>query len=923
MAFRFIHSRTLRALGAVPLLLSSLSLHAQTQGSTAIELLNRGAVAYNAGDFATATSAFEEFLTTYGESAEAAEAIPRMMPLLALSHVRLKQFAKARESIAKALAFPTRIQAPTLEELRFWEGVCALQDKDFPAARAALNAYSAAYAALPRAADAKLLSATAWLLEENFAEAAAAIKPLLPALGPQARGRATVLLLFALLRSDARDDALKLFINSQPHLADLSQIAAFQMLALGLGAEFLEAGELRKSIAVFQRIPRRTRILELQDARQKALENRLAIAKTDRSAAREVFDLERDLADVTRDRAALEKVPHFDSALRLRLATAFQKMDRFREAALIMDDMLASMPPDPVVESASVNLVQCWSTIRRWPDAIAAADRFEKSFPDSAQLPLVLFLKAQALSDNSDPARAAAAFESVFTRFPKHDIASRAFFLRGFNFLLADDNASAIASFEAFPKKFPNDPLAESVAYWRAMAYSLDKQHTEARGFFAAHIKNYPEGRYLAEARYRKAYCAQSLRDHETAIKELRQYLKLHDGHAQNSEAKVLLGDALYATGQIEEGTAAFLSIPPEDTKFFEEGWFKVGKALRAQEKLPELRAHMERFRAEHPGSPRVAEAVYWLGWAWTQEGEPGKATEAYLSALRELGDMPEARAVEDLIAGIIKFDGKTGGGEPLLETFRTLRRDADANNKTHLALRMVWAQALMFRRSEPALADAMLAEAAIRLRVQQTNPAIIADCADALTRQGNPAEGAKLFRELIRWNPRAAQKDRALAALGNEALRTGDRPAALEWFARLENETPGSPLLGAVLLEKAQLEMAAGDRDAAQQTFERLLARRAVPARTKAEALVAIGDMLLEAGRASLAIPYYQRVYVMYSRHSDFVARAYLGSGKAFEKLADPTAARKTYEEMLAQPEMEGRAESAEAKLRLQNLQS
>jgi hypothetical protein len=48
-----------------------------------------------------------------------------------------------------------------------------------------------------------------------------------------------------------------------------------------------------------------------------------------------------------------------------------------------------------------------------------------------------------------------------------------------------------------------------------------------------------------------------------------------------------------------------------------------------------------------------------------------------------------------------------------------------------------------------------------------------------------------------VKWNPRAPQKDRALAALGRIEMQRGNANAALEHFDRFEREVLGSRLFG------------------------------------------------------------------------------------------------------------------------------
>ena len=74
---------------------------------------------------------------------------------------------------------------------------------------------------------------------------------------------------------------------------------------------------------------------------------------------------------------------------------AYQGLERYTEAALIMEEMLVTMPPDPVVEKATLSQIQCWMEVRRWPMAVKASERYEEIFgAEGASLATVLFLKA-------------------------------------------------------------------------------------------------------------------------------------------------------------------------------------------------------------------------------------------------------------------------------------------------------------------------------------------------------------------------------------------------------------------------------------------------------------------------------------------------------------------------------------------------
>ena len=63
-------------------------------------------------------------------------------------------------------------------------------------------------------------------------------------------------------------------------------------------------------------------------------------------------------------------------------------------------------------------------------------------------------------------------------------------------------------------------------------------------------------------------------------------FLETHPDHSKENEALLLVGDGLMAGGKVEAGMEAFARITPDEPRFFEEAWFKTGKALRLQEKI-------------------------------------------------------------------------------------------------------------------------------------------------------------------------------------------------------------------------------------------------------------------------------------------------------------------------------------------------
>jgi tetratricopeptide (TPR) repeat protein len=235
--------------------------------------------------------------------------------------------------------------------------------------------------------------------------------------------------------------------------------------------------------------------------------------------------------------------------------------------------------------------------------------------------------------------------------------------------------------------------------------------------------------------------------------------------------------------------------------------------------------------------------------------------------------------------------------------------------------MRSSWAEATALSKRDPARAQADLVEISRRVNAQIHSPAILADCADALLAAGMAKEAEEAYRDLIKWNPRASQKDRALVAIGRIEMSRGNTDAALQQFERFEREVTGSRLFGGAMLARAKILQAGGRATDARNALEKLLASEYTMGKEKAEALYHIGEMHMGESRPDLAIPYFQRLYVMYGRWRDWVAKAYYRSGEAFEKLNDELSARRTYQELSEREDLAEFEEAVKARRRLDSL--
>lgn len=886
----------------------------ETEGPA--QLLERGRVAFAANDFAVAEEALAKFITDYGEAEEAKEAVRVHRPMLAISKVGQKKFAEALEWIDISLKDP-KLDRRLADELKFWRGICLMTAGELVDAQHAFGAYWAneSHQVFKRY-EALLLFATLYIQQEFPMEAADFLEDQQAKIrvsAPEAASRAVVLELYARLQAEQPGKALAVIRREFDSMESMTQVISFQSLALQLGSTFIENENWYDAITCMQRIWPAEKLIEAQANRVKEIEERIALLEKRENTQGVVFQLKAILKRVERELVNFQKMENFDSALQLRLAMAYQGLGRYREAALIMEEMLAVMPPDPVVESATLAQLQCWMEIKRWPKAVAAAEQYEKVFGAEAKyLPTVLFLKAEALREDQQYGTAQLAYGDLVDRFSEDDFASKALFMQGFLYLQQDDNEGALYQFDQVQRNYPKSGMVQDADYWTGQAYSFSGMYVEAREHLEGYLKRHKTAKYLKESIFRIAVCTFSLAEYEDAIRLLEGFVEDYAGDPLTDEANLLLGDAYFGQGDMDAGFASYERVRPSAVRFFEEAWFKKGNAYKLLEEYEMMRGHFEKFVSDYPDSNRMPEAVYWVGWTHLNADEPDRARKIYWDVIDKYGNDPERYGVLDVIAALPKVYKDKGeeGKEEVLTKLQVMKTRAAIEKEVTRAVRAGYGKSLIVGKTETVVGS----DVAVRSELldifkwvdpQNQNPAISVAIAEAQLAAGNLTTAKNLFTEIRRWHPRAVQKDRIYRALGSIAATEGDTEKAIEFYDKFEREAVASAQLGAVRIEKAGILREMGKTREALETLESVLATGGVTAQTKAEALFDLGQTCVEGDDLKRAIVYFERLYVAYGKFSELNAKAYWERASALESLDLNREALETYEELVARADL------------------
>lgn len=362
---------------------------------TANELLSASQSAYDNNRWPQAELLLQTFIDTYGNAPEAAATTPKLRAMLVITQLRQKKYSETIELLESSIENPN-LDPIIVDELAFWRGICHLQSDNHDAAIAAFSSYHSGKlpytSKLPNshhpiyqshAIEAILLHAICHVLKEDHQKACEILNSNLEKIrkvNREAAGRATILLLHSLLALEQHNDALQIVQHTFQHLDDISQIVAFQSLCLQLGSNLLENDRFYDAITCLQRLWPKKRLLDHQQQALTHFQSQLKQSQKNPAKSYLVFQYEGLIARIQREITSFEAIPNYDAAVRFRVATAYQALERYREAALILEDMLHHMPADDIVKTASLSLIQCWLQASRWPKAVDAADTYIKKF---------------------------------------------------------------------------------------------------------------------------------------------------------------------------------------------------------------------------------------------------------------------------------------------------------------------------------------------------------------------------------------------------------------------------------------------------------------------------------------------------------------------------------------------------------------
>lgn len=888
-----------------------------------------------------------------------AQDTPRELRQRAAAAMGEGQFEEAIPPIEQLIAWFKDSRDATvvseMESLYYSLGLCRLFIGHFPQSRAAFQAYLKAYPRTPRSGMAQVFIADAWRYESRFPESIKAYEEGLKRYGYPPHIRTDLLACIAkchlagedwtkavpLLIEVARgayDPGLRNWAASMLTVSYLKELnvepvydlmplllqpGSFAARSVALNVSALQAGDelfaderYRHALWIYRLVHPHDTLAANARAQLETYQRAIRrLRRMSMAQPRELLRAQETVAELEAETEALAQVPNYDPELFFRIARSYFEIRRYREAA----ESFYRLYEEGLTENTEECLYLSFLAAGRIEPrdlALARGDEYMRAYPAGAFYDAVSLTVGQIHAQRQDWPRVLGVLGQALTVSPKHENIVECLFLMGYASFMEEQFDDAIRQLTRMNSEFPGNEREADGSYWLGMANLFDKRYAEAAPHFARVVEAFPDGVYAVDAEFRVATCAFGLREFEDCERRLLDFVRVHAGHALEAEAWLMLGDVSGADGRLPEAVERYRRAMDGELEMtlYNHAAFRAGEILAELKDHAGVIAHFTRYIERAKEGSNISLAVYWIGEAYWDMERPDDAFRYFRQAIDRFG-----RDRADL------------GIDLIIETYigRTRNTDADTARRAWTELRAMQGAAvradqmtLLLRLNRAALFDpAVSAEEQASMRGLMLRPESLPHASAGVleyildqARAGGRTELA--LQAADRLIADFAETDYALAARAfraEEALAREAYDEALphleiirEVYAATEEAARALLSLGRIHLERKRFKEA-------DESYRDVTGVREWRAYWPA-ALFGRGETARAQRRFDQAAAYFERIYVLYGNHRDWVAKAYLARAQCLQQLRKVSGALETLDEMLARAELEATPEWAEA---------
>jgi tetratricopeptide (TPR) repeat protein len=631
---------------------------------------------------------------------------------------------------------------------------------------------------------------------------------------------------------------------------------------------------------------------------------------------RELLRAQETVSEIENELQGLEKIPNYDPELFYRIARSYMETRRLREAG----EMFYNLYQEGLEEKREENLYYaflCSSRIKPTDKCLARGHEYMDEFPGGPHYDTISLTVGQIYAGAQNWPKVLQVLGKALEVSPKHEDIVEVLFLLGYASFMEEKMPDAQRHFGRIVGEFPDSERESDSRYWLGMAFLFDKMYEDARPNFDKVVQNFGTSVFAEDASFRSATCDFGLSQFYDAERKLLAFVQRYPESKLLGEAYVILGDVSGAVGELEEAVRRYQKALPMElnVELYNYAAFRCGEMLRELKKYQDCIDHFTAYIQRARPESNVPLAVYWIGEAYWDLGQPEVTLKFFLDALSRFGKDRKELGVDLILEKWVdrtRGAGKVHGERAWLDA-RGLLKKALTEKDYVLALRLeriiqydpnasdaekAAMQKFMLRADNLPYASAGVLEWMVDAAVAAKNPELARAAAETIIREFTETDYALTARRLL------AQQAMDAGAFDDAIVQYN---IIREVYASSDDAAQALLVLGSLYREKGEVEKA-------DASYKDLLGAKEWKALWPA-ALYGRGELWQAQRKYDQAAAYFERIYVLYAGHKDWVGRAYIARAECLGKLGQIKAAVETLDEFLNRAEWAQLPETEPAK--------
>jgi len=633
---------------------------------------------------------------------------------------------------------------------------------------------------------------------------------------------------------------------------------------------------------------------------------------------RELLRTQENLGEVEQELKAIAEVKDYDSELFYRIARSYQSINRNREARDLFYYLYQDAAATNRVEECLYLSFSSAAQVHPQDRALEIGDEYMTRYPAGEYYGDVTLNCGQIYSSRQDWPNTITTLTNALVVMTNHPYVAECMFIIGYAYFMEEQFTNSVKWLTNLNTQYPgNDRLADAT-YWLGMANMFDKKYKEAEIFFNQIIAEHPDSQYVEDSCFRSATCDFGLSLFAKAEPKFLAFLDRYPQSKLRGEAYLSLGDIAGVMTVLPQAVKRYQMAgddPGLNIELYNYAMFRCGEILMELKEYDDAISHFEAYIERNRPESNIPMAIYWVGNAYWEKGQQEAALAYYRRAIEKFGKDRKELGI-DLILEEWVGRTRTAGKEIAKSCWRdmnNLRRDAVSKNEKTLALRID--RILLYDPDADEAARAKLTKSILQdTNIEVASAGILELMQEEAPKAGNRDLAIKAANKLVADFTETDYALRARMLIAKDAIRREDDDAAIMHLTVVREIFAASLEAGDARLLLGKLYLKQGDYAEADRAYKEVTESKDWK-KLWPEALFGRAEVLRAQKKYREASAFYERIYVMYSGHTDWTAKAYLKRAACLELIFERQKAIEVLEEMIAQPAFQTKPEMAEAR--------